>query len=83
MAGYRLVLTAEDVLTITFVGARYAWSEALLGLPEGVHEFDEAAAWQLAEAFDEDSVGGHTVFPLLSPRSELYAKLVEFRESIV
>ena len=80
---YRLAFTAEDVLTIAFVGARYAWSEALTGLAEGVHEFGEAEAWHIAEAFDADTEGGHTMFPLLAPDSELFAKLSAFREGIV
>lgn len=82
-APYRLELTAEDALTIAFVGARYAWSEALIGLAEGVCELSEVEAWAIAEAFDADTEGGHTMFPMLAPNSELFAKLLSFRERIV
>jgi len=82
-APYRLELTAEDVLTIAFVGARYAWSEALIGLVEGVNEITEIDAWSIAEAFDADTEGGHAMFPLLAPNSELFEKLHAFRERIV
>jgi len=79
---YRLEPTAEDVLTIAFAGARYAWSKALVGFAEGVHELGQADAWHIAEAFDADTVGGHTMFPLLAPGSEVFAKLSAFREDI-
>mgnify|MGYP003676230746 CR=1 FL=1 len=82
-APYRINLTAEDVLTIAFVGARYAWSEVLIDLGEGEHELGEAEAWRIAEAFDADTEGGHAMFPLLAPDSELFAKLLAFREGIV
>jgi hypothetical protein len=81
-APYRLDLTAEDVLTIAFVGVRYAWSEVLIDLGEGENEIDEAEAWCIADAFDADTEGGHAMFPLLAPDSELFAKLLAFREGI-
>ena len=37
-APYRLELHPEDVLAISFVGTRYAWSSALLRFDCGVHE---------------------------------------------
>lgn len=79
----RLELHPEDVLTISFVGPRYAWSEALLRFDCGVHELAEHEAWQIAEAFDRDTHGGHAMFPLLDPRSDLFARLLAFREAIV
>lgn len=82
-AAYCLVLTAEDVLTIASVGARYAWSEALLDLGVGANELSEPEAWHIASAFDEDAEGGHSMFPLLAPRSNLFGKLQLFREGIV
>ena len=82
-APYQLVLTAEDVLTIAFVGFRYAWSEALAGLEEGVNELGEADAWRIVEAFDADTERGHSMFPMLAPSSELFAKLLAFREHVV
>lgn len=80
---YRLVLTAEDVRVIAFVGSRYAWSDALLDFDEGVHEISEPDAWRIAEAFESDTEGGHAVFPLLDPTSDLFAKLLAFREGII
>ncbi len=81
-APYRLELSAEDVLTIAFIGTRYAWSEALIGLEEGVSELREVDAWKIAEAFDADTEGGHSMFPMLAPDSELFGKLMALRESI-
>ena len=82
-ATYRLELSPEDVLTIEFVGTRYARSEALLRFEAGTHELAEHDAWRIAEAFDTDTHGGHAIFPLLDPRSDLFARLLAFREAIV
>tara|TARA_R110002096_G_scaffold34627_1_gene98775 strand:+ start:564 stop:818 length:255 start_codon:yes stop_codon:yes gene_type:complete len=82
-APYRIDLTAEDMLTIGFVGARYAWSEVLIDLGEGEHELGEAEAWRIAEACNADTEGGHAVFPMLAPESELFAKLLAFRDGII
>ena len=82
-APYCLLLTEEDVRTIAFVGARYSWAQALLALEEGENELSEPEAWEIAEAFDADAEGGHALFPMLAPDSDLYAKLVAFREAIV
>lgn len=89
MMAYTLTLTAEDWQTIRFVGGRYAWADALLGLtPEDEDTttrftLPEVMAWALVEAFDADTEGGHGMFPLLDPRSALYDKLTRFRGSIV
>lgn len=81
--GYRLSLTDADLRTIAFVGSRYAWSEALLALEAGQNELTESEAWCIAEAFDSDAEGGHSMFPMLDPRSALAEKLAAFRNSIV
>lgn len=80
---YRLALTGLDVRTIAFVGTRYAWSQALLSLEEGENLLSEPDAWDIAAAFDADTEGNHAMFPMLSPDSELHAKLLAFREAVV
>ena len=82
-APYKLFLSREDVETIAFVGGRYAWSEALLALEAGRNELTEPEAWGIAEAFDSDAEGGHSMFPMLDPRSALAEKLAAFRNSII
>ena len=82
-APYKLFLSREDVETIAFVGGRYAWSSALLALDEGENELAESEAWEIADAFDADAEGGHSMFPMLAPESGLYEKLAKFREAIV
>lgn len=83
MAAYTLALTQEDIDTIGFVGHRYAWSEALGGLGEGDNPLAEHEAWALQEAFEQDTEGGHSFFPMLSHESELAGKLFTLMESIV
>lgn len=83
MSAYTITLTADDVETIAFVGARYSWSGSMLALEEGDNELTEPEAWAIAEAIDADCEGGHLPFPLLNERSELYATLRRFRDSIV
>ncbi len=81
---YNLTLTDDDMRAICFAGGRYEWSRALLFyLDTGENEIAEPMAWEIAEAFDADTEGGHSYFPLLAPDSELYAKLLAFRDSIV
>lgn len=80
---YVLKLTEEDVGAIAFVGDRYAWSEALLGLDVGEHDIAEHAAWRIRDAFERDTEGGHAPFPMLDARSELAQRLHVFWESIV
>ena len=80
---YILNLTELDVDTITFVGSRYGWSNALLPYCGGRNEIPEHEAWGLAEAFESDCEGGHSMFPMLSHDSRLYAKLAAFVEDIV
>jgi hypothetical protein len=83
---YTLELTAEDHRTIAFVGDRYNWSAALSKYasdePEPI-ELSEPEAWALADAFEADTEGGHSPFPMLDGRSELAGKLYRFWESIV
>ncbi len=83
MSAYTLTLTANDLLTIGFVGGRYAWSEALSGLSLGVNALEEYEAWEIGEAFEADTEGGHSPFPMLDPHSELFDKLLAFWQAIV
>jgi hypothetical protein len=83
---YTLKLTEADCETISFVGFRYAWSEYLekiAGIEPGRIEISESDAWELAEAFQADMVGGHRPFPMLDYDSELARKLFEFWGEIV
>lgn len=82
---YRINLTEEDIDTIDFVGHRYAWSEALQGLASEPGELvlAEHEAWELAEAFESDCEGGHSMFPMLDTDSDLYRKLWAFLDRIV
>ena len=80
---YQLILTDDDIKTIAFVGGRYCWSEALASLEAGMNEIRESDAWQIADAFANDCLGGHSAFPMLDPRSELAEKLNAFWQSIV
>lgn len=75
---YVLVLSEQDVATIAFVGGRYCWSNALLGLDVGENHLSEAQAWNLVDAFQLDLAGGHAAFPLLHPDSDLADKLAAF-----
>jgi hypothetical protein len=80
---YKLTLTEADCKTISWVGTRYEWSWALYGFGAGEHEISEALAWELKEAFEQDTEGGHSMFPLLDQRSELCEKLSRFYNEIV
>jgi len=81
---YHLNLTDDDFRAICFSGGRYDWSRAILFyLDTGDNEIPESMAWEIVEAFDADTEGGHSYFPLLASDSELYAKLLAFRDSIV
>ena len=83
---YTLTLTQADIDAIGMVGSRYFWSEALedvFGMDPGTQDIAESHAWTLARAFELDTVGNHSPFPMLSPRSELYEKLTKFWEEIV
>lgn len=81
---YRLKLTSEDFDTIGFVGNRYAWSDVLWKVCHvGINRLQEHEAWQLREAFESDTEGNHSMFPMLSRDSDLYRKLIEFYCSIV
>jgi hypothetical protein len=90
MSAYQLILTAEEASAVEFVGRRYDWSAALCamlyydddGEPEPI-KLAEHEAWTLSEAFERDTEGGHSFFPMLDGRSTLAGKLHAFRESIV
>lgn len=83
MTAHVLELTEADVRDIAFVGARYAWAEALLGLEVGQNELAEPEAWRIKDAIESDMEGGHAAFPMLDPQSRLYEKLQRFWSSIV
>lgn len=83
---YALVLTEKDSEAISWVGYRYAWADTLLALGyagPGEHDIPEPDAWELSEAFQSDTEGGHSPFPCLDPTSDLYEKLSTLWESIV
>ena len=52
---YTLELTDRDFDAINFAGVRYCWSTALLDLDPGTNKLSEADAWNLREAFVEDT----------------------------
>lgn len=81
---YTLELTSDDIETICFVGYRYGWSAILESECEaGVNTLAEHEAWEIKEAFESDTEGGHSFFPMLDQNSELAAKLYSFMEAIV
>ena len=85
---YTLKLTEEDWQAIRWVGGRYCWSEALLRLgatqeDECSQAYTESEAWELIEAFDADTEGGHSYFPCLDPLCDLYSRLLTFRGAVV
>lgn len=59
--------------------------DSCMSREDNTHTFyiPEYLAWELAEAFEADTEGGHSPFPMLDPRSELYAKLTRFWDSII
>lgn len=80
---YILNLTAEDIATIDFVSSGYDWANALSCYEEGDNVLTESDAWDLKEAFESDTEGGHSLFPMLARDSELYEKLLRLLDSIV
>lgn len=81
---YTILLTAEDWKTIRFVGTRYSWSSALLWYDtDNILNLKEHEAWEIAEAFKEDTIGDHSPFPMLDTHSELAEKLYTFWDSII
>lgn len=80
---YKLNLTESDFETILFVGDRYHWSDACrMLLSEGDNDVSECDAWDLRDAFEADTEGGHSPFPMLAD-CELRDKLVSFWDSII
>lgn len=87
---YTLKLTREETDSVDFVGHRYSWSAALQkllaydddGEPETI-SMSESEAWELVSAFEADTEGGHSFFPMLDHGSELAGKLFAIMESIV
>jgi len=63
---YKLDLTENDIKTISFVGHRYAWSDALKNMQQGANEIPEHEAWEITRAFEDDTEGGHSPFPMLA-----------------
>jgi hypothetical protein len=83
MTGYRLWLDDDDVQTIFFVGDRYCWSAALGALEAGDNELTEVEAWEIVDAFERDTEGGHAPFPMLDQRSNLCVRLQRLWDSVV
>lgn len=48
-----------------------------------VYLIPEHEAWHLVFAFEQDTEGNHSPFPMLDPRSELHFKLMTFWDSII
>jgi hypothetical protein len=80
---YTLTLSEQDIATIAFVGNRYSWSDALYQYEAGVNEVPEHEAWEINEAFHDDTIGGHSMFPMLDHTSDLCQKLITFSDNIV
>ncbi len=80
---YKLHLTQADIDTIAYIDYRYNWSKILSGYGPGTNEISEHIAWEIRDAFDSDTEGGHSIFPMLDPDSNLYDKLLKFYEEIV
>lgn len=80
---YSLELTAQDVRTIAFVGGRYSWASELSALEEGTNELTEWDAWDIRDAIERDTEGGHAFLPMLDSSSELYSKIMNLYEAIV
>lgn len=80
---YTLNLTAEDVCTIDYVAGHYCWASVLRDLSIGENHLSEFEAWRIKEAFDDDAIGGHQMFPMLDPDSKLASKLIRFWNEIV
>ncbi len=81
---YRLELTESDMSDIWFIGHRYGWSDSLVKYCHvGINEIPEHVAWEISNAIESDTEGGHSYFPMLDGRSELAEKLYKFIESIV
>jgi hypothetical protein len=81
---YHLHLTESEMKDICFVGYRYGWSNSLAKHCNiGDNDLSELVAWEIREAFDSDTEGNHSMFPMLDSNSELYEKLLKFWESIV
>lgn len=79
---YALTLTDDDVRTMDFVGSRYGWTEHL-PREAGEHTLPEHVVWAWREAADGDAEGGHRLFPMLNPHSDLYAKLMALHASVI
>ena len=88
---YELELTEDNVKTIAFVGHRYGWSDALKSFAEGTNELAEHEAWEVREAIESDTEGGHSLFPMLGHACGsngqiegcLRCKLLDFIDGII
>jgi hypothetical protein len=83
MSPYSLTLTKDDIKAIDWAGGRYHWSTALFHLDEGINELAEHEAWEIVEACERDTEGGHSYFPCLSSDSNLAAELYRLIEEVV
>ena len=83
---YSLTVDADGADAITFAGYRYQWSDTLESLgydTEGIHDIPEHEAWELNDAFQADTEGGHGLFPSLAQDSKLAENLFSLIERIV
>jgi hypothetical protein len=96
---YKIQFSDSEVSDIYFVGNRYCWSDALQKviskygneiekgdefLGNGVEcNMPEHVAWELQEAFNQDTEGGHSMFLMLDHKSGLAGKLIQFYERVV
>lgn len=78
-----LELTEDDVRAIDFAGYRYGWSEALAWCEVGENEIDPHKGARILDGFGQDIEGGHSLFPLLDPRSDLAVKLAHLLTELV
>ena len=74
---YVLELTEDEAATISWVGGRYGWSDALSEYGEGAHMIAEGDAREIIEGIESDMEGGHDAFPMLDVGSDLADKLVD------
>lgn len=83
-APYVLTLDKSEIRTCEFVGGRYGWPSILDYLEDGDRTIrlskDDAYEWALNASGDAE--GGHNLFPMLAPGSDLYRKLSDLYRKI-
>ena len=79
---YQIVLTDDDCRTIAWVGERYGWTTNL-PTNAGIINMPEHEAWEWKDAVEGDMEGGHSIFPCLNHKSDLFDELLKLYQSIV